>query len=154
MPSPPDRAKPTDAERTGRGAAERAREARAREESLEVRLRSNDPYPVLRIRNPLHATQYWVHLPAYPDRDGALCTCPDFARRGMGTCKHLEATWLWLEEHPTLPETPPVAPVQVDQVWAEVDRRLTANQGRPLDGRRLRSPGSALVESIDPPPPE
>ena len=32
----------------------------------------------------MRQTRYRVFLPGYPDRDGALCTCTDFARRGIG----------------------------------------------------------------------
>lgn len=35
---------------------------------------------------------YRVMVPAFPDRQGAQCSCPDFLTRGLGTCKHLEAT--------------------------------------------------------------
>ncbi|MDE1821302.1 MAG: hypothetical protein KGJ23_14395 [Euryarchaeota archaeon] len=35
---------------------------------------------------------YKVVVPAFPEREGAQCSCPDFLTRGLGTCKHLEAT--------------------------------------------------------------
>lgn len=35
---------------------------------------------------------YRVLVPAFPDREGAQCSCLDFLTRGLGTCKHLEAT--------------------------------------------------------------
>src|SRR5258708_1675314 len=74
-----------------------ARRRRAAREPLDVRVVETSPHLRLRVRNAIHGTTYEVHLPEYPERGGALCTCPDFSRRGMGTCKHIEAAWLQLD---------------------------------------------------------
>src|SRR5271170_920842 len=79
------------------------RRSRAVEEPLDVRLLAQEPFPLLEVRNPLHRTDYRVMLPTFPDRTVALCTCSDFARRGLGTCKHIEAAGRWLERHPNAP---------------------------------------------------
>ena len=76
---------------------------------------------------------YRVVVPGFPDRQGAQCTCRDFTTRGLGTCKHLEATLARAAASPpealraSLPSTPP--PV----AWAE----LEAMQARALE----RAPG-------------
>ena len=126
------------------------RKARAIEEPLDVRLRTRDPYPILEVRNPLHGTLYLVLLPEHPDRSGALCTCTDFARRGLGTCKHLEAGTRWIREHEDA--TPLVrerAPARSPALWKEIDRRLghLATAGGP-ESLRVRRPGAALFEVV------
>jgi len=124
------------------------RRSRALEEPLDLRLRQREPYPLVEVRNPLHGTTYLVMRPAYPDREPALCTCTDFARRGLGTCKHIEAVDRWLRTHADRPahlvSKPAVSP---SQVWEEVDRRLerTGKSRRP-ESLRIREAGAALFE--------
>ncbi len=122
---------------------------RALAEPLDVRWRSREPYPLLEVRNPLRGTRYLVLLPAYPDRESALCTCTDFARRGLGDCKHIESAWRWLgsrsETDDPLPavEERPAPPA----VWEEVDRRLRGDPPLELrDIRALGAPGRVLFE--------
>ena len=125
------------------------RRSRALEEPLDLRLRQREPYPLVEVRNPLHRTTYLVMHPAYPDRETALCTCTDFARRGLGTCKHIEAADRWLRNHPDATPSPaPKSPPTADSVWREIDRRLAREPkaGRPAS-LRVREAGAALFES-------
>ena len=103
---------------------------------------------MIEVRNPLHKTSYLVMRPAFPEREPALCTCTDFARRGLGTCKHIEATDRWLARHASDPVPGPHRPeVRPAAVWREIDRRIEAplppNQSTAL---RLRVPGAVLFE--------
>jgi hypothetical protein len=132
-----------------RRAAVEERRVRALEEALDVRLRSEDVYPILEVRNPLHGTAYRVLLPEFPSAESAFCTCTDFARRGLGTCKHLEAGFRWLSEHP---ETPPLLPrekvaTRVTGVWKEIDQRVAAlARDTARESLRYRRPGDVLFE--------
>jgi len=128
------------------------RKSRALEEPLDVRLERREPFPLLEVRNPLHRTDYRVMLPLFPDRSVALCTCTDFARRGLGTCKHIEAAGRWLERHADLPPHRTSTPPDLDAVWAEIDRRLAdpASIEGPAS-RAWRRPGAVLVERAPPP---
>jgi len=125
------------------------RRSRALEEPLDLRLRQREPYPIIEVRNPLHGTAYLVLRPTYPERTPALCTCTDFARRGLGTCKHIEAADRWLTNHPTA--TPPPGTktsFSLGPVWQEIDRRLEreSRPGRPAS-LRFREAGAVLFES-------
>jgi hypothetical protein len=88
-------------------------------------------------------------LPEYPARSGALCTCTDFARRGLGTCKHIEAGFRWLSDHPDAPGLRPVIGdgTQTAGVWKKIDQRL-APVGKDLasPSRRWRRGGAILYE--------
>ncbi|MGD0249441.1 MAG: hypothetical protein ABSB97_00895 [Thermoplasmata archaeon] len=132
-----------------RRAAVDERRTRAVEEPLDVRLRSSDVYPVLEVRNPLHGTAYRVLLPEFPSASSALCTCTDFARRGLGTCKHIEAGYRWFGEHP---DAVPLLPrgrgePRTTGVWREVDRRLAHRARDPApESLRWRRPGDVLFE--------
>lgn len=112
------------------------RRSRALEEPLDVRPRGDAPFPELEVRNPVRQTRYRVLLPAWPSRESAMCLCTDFARRGLGTCKHLEAAWNWLAFHPE------PLPVREDErpsgAWAKVDqaRRELLRSGKPQTVRR------------------
>jgi len=125
------------------------RRSRALEEPLDLRLRQREPFPLVEVRNPLHGTTYLVMRPTFPDRVPALCTCTDFARRGLGTCKHIEAADRWLTNHPNAP-VPPAAKGtgrSPSAVWQEIDRRLTRERkGSRPESVRLREAGAALIE--------
>ncbi|HZY91572.1 MAG TPA: hypothetical protein VFG07_02175 [Thermoplasmata archaeon] len=125
-----------------------ARRRRAVEEPLDYVAQETSPIVVLRVRNPLHGTQYQIYLPAYPSRDWALCTCPDFARRGLGTCKHLEGTGRWIAEHPVLEPRPRPPSPDVGARWAEIDRRRAVLNAATADGPALRSIGAALFDRL------
>jgi hypothetical protein len=149
MPGTPRRRpanSPTAAERR---TAVDERRTRSVEEPLDVRLRSRDVYPILEVRNPLHGTAYRVLLPEFPATASALCTCTDFARRGLGTCKHIEAGVRWLREHPG---ATPLLPRgrgsgRTAGVWREVDRRLARRDSEPgPESRAWRRPGAVLFE--------
>jgi hypothetical protein len=123
------------------------RRSRAVEEPLDVVLLTRDPFPLIEVRNPLHRTSYRVMLPAFPDRTIALCTCSDFARRSLGTCKHIEAGGRWLERHPSAPASLPDRPFDPVPVWAEIDRRLdSAPSPRRPESLRWREAGDVLYE--------
>jgi len=87
-------------------------------------------------------------LPEYPTESSALCTCSDFARRGLGGCKHISAAHSWLARHSEESPAPdPAGPARVDGVWREVDRlRLGQGQAEDAPPRELARPGSALFD--------
>jgi hypothetical protein len=125
------------------------RRSRALEEPLDVRPRPGSPYARFEVRNPRRRTRYLVLLPEYPDRQGAFCSCSDFGRRGIGTCKHLEAVLLWRSENPGEGDAAP-RPFDGGPLWAEVDRRLASlGPDASPDPIRYRRPGEALVEGIE-----
>ncbi|MCI4373788.1 MAG: hypothetical protein L3K02_09150 [Thermoplasmata archaeon] len=128
------------------------RRSRAVEEPLDVVLLAREPFPLLEVRNPLHRTLYRVMIPAFPDRTVALCTCSDFARRGLGTCKHIEAGGRWMERHPSAPPTFPGPAFDPAPVWAEIDRKIDA-PSRPAtpESLRWRAAGATLYERAGPP---
>ena len=128
------------------------RRSRALEEPLDVRLERRQPFPLLEVRNPLHRTAYRVMLPLFPDRSVALCTCTDFARRGLGTCKHIEAAGRWLERHSDAIPRRASGPVDLEEVWRELDRRLAETRPReePVSWA-WRRPGAVLIERAPPP---
>ncbi|MCI4331009.1 MAG: hypothetical protein L3K19_04095 [Thermoplasmata archaeon] len=121
------------------------RRNRAVEEPLDVRLREGVAFLAFDVRNPVRLTRYLVVAPAFPRREGALCTCTDFNRRGIGTCKHLEAAWLWMEEHPG---TRPAGPCPRSRVsWEEIEQAVGERPASDLSGSRslhLRRPGRLL----------
>ena len=86
-------------------------------------------------------------LPGFPDLHGAFCTCTDFAKRGIGTCKHLEAAAIWLEENPEEVRTAPRTGVEAPRdLWPEIDRRLRGRaRSRLPTPLRVRLPGEALL---------
>lgn len=97
----------------------------------------------LEVRNPRHKSHYTLYVPAYPDHAGAYCGCVDFARRDLGTCKHLEAAWLWLADHPGEQAVEPVD--GSSRLWAAIDRR-TRRLPRNLPGSdRVRYAGALLL---------
>jgi hypothetical protein len=149
MRTPSRRAAPRAATAIERRTAVDERRTRSVEEPLDVRLRSADAYPILEVRNPLHGTAYRVLLPEFPSAASALCTCTDFARRGLGTCKHIEAGVRWLTEHPDAPPLLPRARSRTGTsgVWREVDRRLARQAHDPApESLRWRRPGDVLFE--------
>ncbi|MGI0131798.1 MAG: hypothetical protein ACREDK_01685 [Thermoplasmata archaeon] len=124
-----------------RSVQEAQRRHRALEEPFDIRPRTDLPFAAVEVRNPIRQTHYLVLLPAAPSQESAMCVCIDFARRGLGTCKHLEATRLWLTEHPgPLPVAPDPDP---SPVWVEVDARQAVRVGG-VDGPDLRRVGSVL----------
>ncbi|MEM0128759.1 MAG: SWIM zinc finger family protein [Thermoplasmata archaeon] len=139
------------------------RRTRALEEPLEIR-RLAGAYPRFEVRNPIRRTRYVVRLPRFPDRMAATCECPDFARRGLGTCKHIEAAVRELLAAPgaeTAPEAstprggaPQVGPspgerISARTLWHRIDRRR--REAGSLAGPpavRLRRPGDTLIEDL------
>ncbi len=124
------------------------RRSRSLEEPLDLRLVHQEPFPLVEVRNPLHRTAYLVMLPTFPDRSTALCTCADFARRGLGSCKHIEAAERWLTNHPDAkPPAPAKSAPRPSAVWKEIDRRTerSTRAGTP-ESLRLREAGAALFD--------
>ncbi|MCI4352868.1 MAG: SWIM zinc finger domain-containing protein [Thermoplasmata archaeon] len=122
------------------------RMARAVTERLRVRAVPGQPFWSLAVRNPVHHTHYQVLLPEYPSGEAQFCSCPDFARRGIGTCKHVEAATAWLSSHPELTR-PPGARRSVAGVWRAVDRALKeARVSHRPEAVRWRQPGRVLFE--------
>ncbi len=121
------------------------RKARALEEPLDFR-RLPGPYPRLEVRNPVHGTHYLVLLPTYPDRSVALCTCTDFARAGLGTCKHVEASVRWLELHPeAVPDPSPLPEGMGAPIWEEIDRMSRSVPPGLSPARRMVYAGETLT---------
>jgi hypothetical protein len=128
--------------------AREERRARALEEPLDVRVKTRDPYALLEVRNPIHRTAYLVMFPEFPSATPALCTCTDFARRGLGTCKHIEAGIRWLAAHADAgPPTSTRALPRPPSVWPEIDRRAKELPAAArVTGRELSRPGAVLFE--------
>jgi hypothetical protein len=128
--------------------AVRERRQRAAEEPLDLRVRALEPYPVLAVRNPLHGTEYRVLWPTYPAREVILCTCTDFARRGLGTCKHIEAALRWFPDHAT--EEPQLSrrPKPKALPWRTIDRAIaTLSPDSYPPSLTWRRPGRLLFET-------
>ncbi|HKS59857.1 MAG TPA: hypothetical protein VJS68_03665 [Thermoplasmata archaeon] len=121
-------------------------------EPLDVRPRVETIYPILEVRNPVKETRYRVLLPAYPSVDPALCDCTDFARRGLGTCKHIEAARRWIREHPETPLQRPRSSMDSStDIWKEVDRRRAERAAQsPESANDLRSIGAVLLSRESP----
>ncbi len=129
------------------------RRSRALEEPLEARLLSRRAYPLLEVRNPVHRTSYLVMFPEFPSEASAMCTCTDFARRGLGTCKHIVAAERWLRANPDVVPTghDPIAERRVVDVWKEIDQKLgDIGPGHGADVRKLARPGSSLFDWVAP----
>jgi hypothetical protein len=125
------------------------RRSRGLEEPLEARLLTRLAYPLLEVRNPVHRTRYLVMLPEFPEPGPALCTCTDFARRGLGTCKHIVAADRWLRANPQAPapEGDRTDRPRASEVWPRIDRRLAERPpGAERDIRELARPGACLFE--------
>lgn len=133
-----------------------ARKARAQREHFEVAFEPTPlGLPTWSVRSS-SAHQYRVVVPAFPDRQGAQCNCPDFLTRGLGTCKHLEATLAQAAASP--PEglrTRRAAPTSPELTWGQVEDRRSATVGPLLDDPRadparlllaLRRAGRLLTE--------
>lgn len=122
-----------------------ARKARAVREHLRAVYEPTSlGVPAWRIEG-THGQSYRVLVPAFPQRDGAQCTCPDFLTRGLGTCKHLEATLAQAAASPppsltpsARPRTPGVSWAEIEPAQQEVVARLTA-PGSVSNGELLRS---------------
>lgn len=127
------------------------RRARAFEEPFELRPVEGSPYPILEVRNPIHGTHYRVWLPEYPARASALCSCADFARRGLGSCKHVEAALRWLGFRPERARPSGLGPPIPTGLWEEIDRRLAElpSAAGPR-ARAWRVPGEALIGPAEP----
>jgi hypothetical protein len=122
------------------------RMARAVTERLRVRPVRGEPFWVLAVRNPVHHTHYRVFLPDHPSEEARFCSCVDFSRRGIGTCKHVEAATAWLETHPEVPR-PPAPRLAGASIWRAIDavRRASKSSARPA-AVRWREPGKVLFE--------
>ncbi len=95
----------------------------------------------------MRGTVYSVLVPEYPSRESAMCSCPDFGRRGLGTCKHVEASLLWLEEHraEAAPDPAALDPASVEECWKEIDRQIDrVNSDAHPSPLTVRVPGSIL----------
>jgi hypothetical protein len=128
-------------------AARAERRSRALEEMLDVRSQRDGPPGVvtLEVRNLRRQSRYTVFVPAYPDRTGAFCGCVDFAKRDLGTCKHIEAAWLWLADQGPEGRNPTPYP-SAAPLWAAVLRRLRQPPAPGLRrSARLRYLGAALL---------
>jgi hypothetical protein len=99
----------------------------------------------LEVRNLRRQSRYTVYVPAFPGRTGVFCGCVDFAKRDLGTCKHVEAAWLWLADQGPEGRNPAsVAPSGA--LWALVDRRLRQlPTAKVPPSARIRLVGSALL---------
>ncbi|MCI4325930.1 MAG: hypothetical protein L3K00_08670 [Thermoplasmata archaeon] len=120
------------------------RRSRALEEVLDVRRVQGPPGVLtLEVRNPRRHSHYTLYIPAYPDRTGSYCGCVDFARRDLGTCKHIEAAWLWLSDHPDETEAPG-APTP-SPGWASIEKRSRHPKQDGPASARIRYVGELLL---------
>ena len=134
----------------GQVRAQADRRQRAREEALTVRERGERPYRSFEVRNPVHGTRYLVLAPDSGGETLLLCPCPDFGRRDVGTCKHVEAVRLHLAQ----PEGPVPAGVdrtrsdRTEPVWLKIEEALQdLGPVPPADLRPLSRIGRLLIES-------
>lgn len=128
------------------------RKFRAIAEPLDLRALSREPYPRVEVRNPTRRTRYVTLWPAYPERSPAFCTCTDFARRGLGDCKHIEAAWRWLRGPSSAREEPRAPPHRFDPgpIWEELERRLLEQAASvPKDIRALAEAGALLERDTE-----
>lgn len=136
-PAPPRRRPESAADATS------ARRSRARDEPLDVSWVQTEPYAIVLVRNPLHGTRYLAFAPDLAHLDDALCTCPDFARRGPARCKHLEAIRLWRDAHPEELTVPARGGPQAARIWTAVDA-ARGSDDRSVSAKRRE--GRLLVE--------
>ena len=122
-----------------------ARRARAAHERFEVTYTpSSLGVPTWTIRGG-SGQSYHVIVPAFPDRQGAQCSCPDFLTRGLGTCKHLEATLAKAASDPPpgLGEGP--CPTADAPTWEEIEH-AQEEALKSLDGPSPVDPATLVVE--------
>lgn len=117
-------------------------------EHLRVRPVPGYPFWVLTVRNPVHHTQYQVTLAEYPQEESQFCSCVDFARKAIGTCKHIEAARAWLGGQPEL-RLAAVPPRGAPALWKAIDRSVRTSGPGP-DAVRLRTAGRLLFEGNRP----
>jgi hypothetical protein len=84
------------------------------------------PFLAFQVSNPLRGTRYTVYWPTGTTEGPWSCDCADFAHRGLGFCKHIEAARIWALEHaeelrPEAPGAPAALPALGS--WRELDRR-------------------------------
>ncbi|MCI4346648.1 MAG: hypothetical protein L3K07_07875 [Thermoplasmata archaeon] len=117
-----------------------AREQRGREELFDVRREMGLPFLAFRVSNPLRGTRYTVHWPAHPAPSPLSCDCADYAHRGLGVCKHIEAVRLWAKEHPDELEVvaSPGDRIAATALWQEIDRRGASQSARAYGPASLR----------------
>lgn len=94
----------------------------------------------------MHGTHYHVLLPTYPSREAAMCTCTDFSRSGLGTCKHVEAALRWIAAHPSEVADPQQGGPPISPSWEEVDQRIRSVPPDASPVRRMTWAGRVLVE--------
>lgn len=128
---PPGPRSPPGPEAVSRARDERRQ--RARREALDVREKADRPYRSFEVRNPMHGTHYRVLAPG--PEPLLLCPCPDFGRRDVGTCKHVEAVRAFLAESgsPPAPRRPGPDP---EPLWRAVE--TAERELGPLPLRDLR----------------
>ncbi len=128
-----------------------ARQERAISERLGVRLVRGVSFGAFDVRNPTHRTEHRVVLPRFPEREPALCSCADFSRRGLGTCKHVEAVAQWLERRPTPVALPRPRQGSEERTWEAIDRTLESARQSPgvAPAVRLRRAGALLMRPPD-----
>jgi len=110
------------------GKARDERRQRARDEALDVQERDDRAYRSFEVRNPVHGTHYRVLAPEAAEV--LLCPCPDFGRRDVGTCKHVEAVLAHLRSHPASP--PPAARPDTEGTWRRIEAAVRAYPALPL----------------------
>ena len=142
--SAPDRRRPRPKREPDPAAAEDERRERGIREPLDVAVIETFPHLAVAVRNPVHRTRYVVHLPAYPTREGALCSCPDFAHRGIGMCKHIEAALPRLDGRPRERELPRRGLPDPRALWERIDAVPRPTR---LSAASLRAAGRLHFES-------
>ena len=127
--------------------AREERRRRARQESLDVRERVDRPYRSFEVRNPVHGTHYRVLAPGTPAL--LLCPCPDFGRRDVGTCKHVEAVRTYLASGVAPVARPAEARGTTEPLWRTIDGELAglARDAPAATLLRIWGPGRRLISA-------
>lgn len=79
-----------------------------------------------------------------------MCTCTDFSRSGLGTCKHVEAAFRWIHAHPQEAADPDPGASEPAPDWKEIDRRIHSVPADASPARRMTWAGAVLVEKGSP----
>jgi hypothetical protein len=95
----------------------------------------------------VHGTRYRVLGPEIPSI--LLCPCPDFGRRDVGTCKHVEAVRAFLAIHPESEPRPPAG--EGEGLWPSIEAAVRRYPPLPLASLRpLWAAGAVLTADAGP----
>jgi len=127
---------------------------RAREEKPTItNLEPEHPvFSTFRVCSPSGMT-YQVEIRDLGDPPAVSCTCPDFRRNGLGTCKHVEAVRIWLKRRlkGSLRQAISAGSQRIDLVPAEDGLAIERNFHRlPISASSLFTDLGRLRPDVDP----